>query len=193
MDEGLRERKKRATRAALTQAAWRLVAERGVARVRVEDIAAAAGVSTRTFNNYFTSKEDALVAIGTERAERIAAAVRARPADEPLWEALGNAFAEQFVGAGETEARYALAQSTPELVAAQLRMQLTVDAPLAEAVADRLGMAAGDHYPRLVAAVVRAAVRVGVEDAIGADLPDRLRAMVVQLGAGLPVPEVSRG
>jgi len=191
MDGSLRERKKVATRAALIEAAWRLSAEHGVARVRVEDIAAAAGVSARTFNNYFASKEDALVAVGTERAERIAAAVRARPPDEPLWEALGNAFAEQFVGAGEKTEHYRLADSTPELVAAQLRMHRTVDGPLAAAVADRIGMSATDLYPKLVAAVVRAAVRTMVEHSPGDALPDQLRELVVRLGAGLP--EASRG
>ena len=48
---GLRERKKLATRAALGQAAWQLTIERGYAHTRVEDIAAAAGVSARTFSN----------------------------------------------------------------------------------------------------------------------------------------------
>jgi AcrR family transcriptional regulator len=191
MSEGLRERKKVATRAALIEAAWRLSAEHGVARVRVEDIAAAAGVSARTFNNYFASKEDALVAVGTDRAERIAAAVRARPPDEPLWEALGNAFAEQFVGAGEDTRHFALADSTPELVAAQLRMHRTVDEPIVAAVADRIGVPATELYPKLVAAVVRAAVRTRVEHSPDAALPDQLRELIVRLGAGLP--EVPRG
>src|SRR6266700_1526765 len=44
-ETGLRERKKLATRAALGQAAWRLIRERGYDNVRVEDIAAAADVS----------------------------------------------------------------------------------------------------------------------------------------------------
>ena len=60
---GLRERKKVATRHALGVAAMRLAIERGLENVLVEDIAEAAGVSTRTFNNYFASKYEAICAL----------------------------------------------------------------------------------------------------------------------------------
>ena len=54
---GLREQKKQATRAALRAAALRLALEHGPENVRVDDIADAAGVSPRTYNNYFSSRE----------------------------------------------------------------------------------------------------------------------------------------
>lgn len=69
---GLRERKKEETRAALAWAAIRLIVERGYDKVLVEDIAGAAGVSPRTFNNYFSSKEEAICAITIRRNGRIA-------------------------------------------------------------------------------------------------------------------------
>src|SRR5215472_9047462 len=75
---GLRERKKRATREALRLAALRLAVEQGWERVRVEDIAAEAGVSTRTFNNYFAGKDEAFLATAYDRGARGAAAARGR-------------------------------------------------------------------------------------------------------------------
>src|SRR5215831_13100654 len=86
---GLRERKKQATRAALRTAALRLALERGPGNVRVEDIAEAAGVSPRTYNNYFSSREQAIIAAVTaERASRIAAALAHRPAETGLADAV---------------------------------------------------------------------------------------------------------
>lgn len=65
-EQGLRERKKRARRLALIDAAQHLVAEHGLDAVTVEMISAEAGVSPRTFFNYFESKDDAV--IGAEDA-----------------------------------------------------------------------------------------------------------------------------
>lgn len=59
--EGLRERKKRERGQALRQAALELALENGYANVTVEDICERCGVSRRTFFNYFSSKEEALL------------------------------------------------------------------------------------------------------------------------------------
>src|SRR3954454_18953210 len=85
---GLRERKKAETRAALAWAAIHLTIERGFDNVRVEDIADAAGVSPRTFNNYFASKAEAIVSRHLDRFHRAADELRARPDGEPLWESI---------------------------------------------------------------------------------------------------------
>ncbi|WP_345216604.1 helix-turn-helix domain-containing protein [Georgenia halophila] len=60
---GLRERQKRARRDALIDAAHDLVEAHGLENVSVEAICAEAGVSRRTFFNYFASKDDAILAI----------------------------------------------------------------------------------------------------------------------------------
>src|ERR1700686_4935193 len=93
---GLRERKKLATRQALGAAAMRLAVERGLENVLVEDIAAAAEVSPRTFNNYFASKYEAICALALDRSFQIGEALRERPASESLWDAVRNAVLDVY-------------------------------------------------------------------------------------------------
>src|ERR1700712_3521943 len=88
---GLRERKKADTRRALSDAAVELAFEHGFEAVTREAIANVAGVSLRTFNNYFTGKYEALAYRLTERMRRSIEAFRARPADEPLWTSITEA------------------------------------------------------------------------------------------------------
>ena len=59
----LRERKKAATWLALHESAASLALQHGVDQTTVEAIAASAGVSPRTFFNYFEVKEDAIVGL----------------------------------------------------------------------------------------------------------------------------------
>ncbi|OIH97874.1 TetR/AcrR family transcriptional regulator [Curtobacterium sp. MCBA15_001] len=62
---GLRERKKQRTRQAIHASALRLVTDRGLAGVTVEEICDDAGVSPRTFFNYFPSKGNAALGLPT--------------------------------------------------------------------------------------------------------------------------------
>src|SRR5262245_55795084 len=93
---GLRERKKRETRLALSLAAARLVRERGWDNVTIEDIAAAANVSDRTFRNYFSSKAEAIASRHLDRTLQIADELRERPVDEPLWDSIVKVVLAQY-------------------------------------------------------------------------------------------------
>jgi AcrR family transcriptional regulator len=79
---------KEQTRLDLALAAFELAKAEGLAKVRVPQIADAVGVSTRTFNNYFASKEAAIVWPTTLRGARLAADLAERPAGESLADAL---------------------------------------------------------------------------------------------------------
>src|ERR1700727_481418 len=83
-----RDQQKEQTRLDLSLAAFELAKEHGLAGVRVPQIAAATGVSPRTFNNYFARKKAAIAWPPTWRAARLAARLAARPPAEPLADAL---------------------------------------------------------------------------------------------------------
>jgi AcrR family transcriptional regulator len=182
-DLGLRERKKLATRQALSHAALQLALERGWGNVVREDIAAVAGVSVRTFNNYFSSKEEAIVSLAVARAGRIAAALRARPVAEPLAEAITGAFDGQYAGAdqadGEWASRIRLIVSAPELRAEYLKAMAVIERSLAEAVAERLGAdLERDLYPHVLAAAVCGAERVAITRWLESGPPGGLRGLL---------------
>jgi AcrR family transcriptional regulator len=198
---GLRERKKLATRQALSWAALHLTVERGLENVRVEDIAAAAGVSPRTFNNYFSSKEEAIVAIGVDRAASAATAMRARPAGEPFWDALIGAVVEQFAGHEDPDqafvARVRLVMKTPALLGEYLKSGLSIARSLADAIAERTGTDAElDLYPRLVAdiavATEQAVIDHWLNSGAATPLAEVLRHALRQVAAGLPAPIPTR-
>ena len=198
---GLRERKKRATREMLSLAAVRLVSERGLDNVRNEDIAAEAGVSPRTFGNYFSSKYQALAARNVDRARQAAAALRSRPAGEPLWEAIVQATLSPLAGAARAPrtpqpdvlAGLRRLNDEPALLGEMLRAGVQADSELAGAVAERTGTdVERDLYPRLVAAAVTSAVHVATDQWLRADPPVPLVPLLAQalrqLAAGLPDP-----
>lgn len=91
---GRREANKRATRQALQEAADRLFAEQGYASTTVRDIAAAAGVTERTFFRYFAGKEELILDDALSWLPVLQERVRARPAREDPVTALRRAVLE---------------------------------------------------------------------------------------------------
>ncbi|AGL17960.1 TetR/AcrR family transcriptional regulator [Actinoplanes sp. N902-109] len=204
---GLRESKKAATRAALSWAAIRLTVERGLDNVKIEDIAAAAGVSPRTFNNYFSSKAEAIAARQLDRLLRIADDLRSRPHSEPLWTALAAAALAQHQAGPEVIAhpvpdppqwtaglRVMIAE--PALQGEMLRAGALAEAELAAAVAERTGLdPTEDFYPHLVAATVMAALNAATVHHLRTDgqatVETTLPEAFTQIAAGLPEPSTA--
>ena len=81
-----RELNKAATRQAITDAALTLLRARGPGNFTVEDIAESAGISRRTFFNYFGSTEAALASMTHGFLDNALQQFRQRPADEPILE-----------------------------------------------------------------------------------------------------------
>jgi AcrR family transcriptional regulator len=194
---GLRERKKVATRLALHEAALRLVAERGLDSVSVDDIADRADVSPRTFFNYFSSKDDAVLGLHPESSAAQVADFLARPGDETpvqAMKAVAHAHAEEM--ATDTELwplRLKVIDSTPALLARLAAVFGEGERVLAEAIATRTGTRAGvDVYPTLLAGVAGVALRTALHRWLASDftaaLPDLVDEAWDALGAGLPAP-----
>ncbi|MFI2507505.1 TetR/AcrR family transcriptional regulator [Streptomyces sp. NPDC018972] len=212
---GLRERKKRATRAALAEAAVRLAAEHGAEKVTVEAISAAAGVSVRTFFNYFDTRDDAFVVIDADAGARMRQAVLDAPASLSPLQALREALAAELAEAEQQHELWRLhaqvVHASPHLLVRTLGAHMADETGLAEAIAARIRAGgptssvsppapatdeerrgALDLYPRLLAAVAGTAVRTSVEhwsarqeDAAFLDVFQEVFAL---LAAGLPAP-----
>ncbi|MET4431781.1 AcrR family transcriptional regulator [Mycolicibacterium sp. 624] len=201
---GLRERKKADTRRALSDAALELVFERGLDGVTREDIATLAGVSLRTFNNYFTGKYEALAYRQVERMRRSIDLLSARPASEPLWtsivesvvEPLEDDFADVYGAEMALPTRKQLAEVRKLLMVPEIR-DATFRGLFDEWVivlAERTGTdPERDMYPRLVAAVVRAVGDAAMDQYVTSDPPvaftSLLRSGFAAVAAGLPEPD----
>jgi AcrR family transcriptional regulator len=110
------ERRRRRTQRALQNAAIALAGRRGLAGVTVEDIAAAAGVSRRTFFNHFPTKAAALFDPDPSDAERLAQLLSAASGSADPWRALQSALVS-FVAGHENVivVRRRLIAASPEL------------------------------------------------------------------------------
>ncbi|WP_437177220.1 TetR/AcrR family transcriptional regulator [Arthrobacter globiformis] len=81
-----RELNKAATRQAITDSTLALLRQNGPGNFTVEDIAEAAGISRRTFFNYFSSTEAAIASVTNGFLDSALEQFRRRPADEPIIE-----------------------------------------------------------------------------------------------------------
>lgn len=153
---GLRERKKAATRQAITTTALDLFTARGYDDVGVREIADAAGTSIATLFSYFPQGKASLVFPG-DRSEHVAAlvaAVHLRSRDQSVLEALHDHMAGRgpFDPDPPPEQRRALdvVRATPELRDYALHSWTLAHEPLTAAVVQEAGLPAGDLSARLL-------------------------------------------
>ncbi|MGI5243610.1 TetR/AcrR family transcriptional regulator [Dactylosporangium sp. CA-139066] len=188
MKAGLRERKKMATRQALHEAAVSLSIEHGLDRVTVEAIADAAEVSRRTFSNYFTSKEEALLYGDELRIRMLVDAVRERPAAEAPWAALTGAAVDLERRLGARDPRWVtqvrLVRRHPALAAQQVSTYASMEDEITAEIAAR---SCAPVRARLMAAAFLVAMRVAVQEWLdrppGTPLADVMRECLAEMGA----------
>ena len=181
---GLRERKKLAIRQRLGDAALRLAMERGLENITIEDITAEADVALRTFSNYFSSKYEAICALGVDRAQRIGVSLLERPASEPLWAAITNAVLQHYEGTDQALDRewmtaLRLVMSAPAIRGEYLKVNSAMQNAMAEAIAKRAGIDIDrDMYPQILAGAVTSAAQVATRRWSSANPPVPLRPLL---------------
>jgi AcrR family transcriptional regulator len=162
---GLRARKRHQTRERLTRAAMALFLDRGFEATTLDDIAAAADISRRSFFHYFASKEDVVFAWQEESTAALIAAVAARPANESMLAAAENAIAAMIrqIEPGEAIAMARLKRDNPALQARDQVKYEKLERALAEALSRRAGHKTQKLEARLVAMIATGAMRIGGE------------------------------
>jgi AcrR family transcriptional regulator len=194
----LRDRKKAATRRALSDAAVRLARTLGIDCVTADAIASDAGVSTRTFHNYFPSKEEAILFRFETEVTQWVQQLRERPADEPIWDSLETVVVGIVMDPErdltDTFAVMALVEDSPALLARQLELQGRVNRIFGEAIAERTGTdVERDLYPNLLqmaaGAACKAAIDLWMQGTSDYANPGELVTEAFrQLRAGIPQP-----
>lgn len=170
-ESGLRERKKQRTRQAIIEAALSLYQERGYEGVTVAEIARLANIAPRTFFGYFESKDDVFLGPGDDRLERVIRAIRERDPRQPILIAVqrelqqGGQPRDELHDAGRLRVAELLRHRA---VVNRLRERWNRwEDELAAAIGADVGTAPDDPEPRLVAAVITAAIRVAAAAAAG--------------------------
>jgi AcrR family transcriptional regulator len=182
------------TRLDLALVAFELARTEGLAQVRVPQIAEAVGVSTRTFNNYFSSKEAAIVWPTTLRGSRMASDLAERPVGEILADALVEVVAGLYGLAGQEglpegwlDGFRMLVATEPALHGEYLKAQAAGERSLAEMIAERTGTVDTDLEPLLLAGVAVAAERAAVLHWFRQANPSTPLVEVVRTAVGLAV------
>lgn len=153
-----RELNKAATRQAITDAALALLRSNGPGNFTVEDIADAAGISRRTFFNYFSSTEAAIAAVTFGFLDKALQQFRLRPAGEPFLESARAALVELAdpMTVAPLAELYSLGQANPQLSRSELEAWDHCTAEIITAARERFseGVELDELYLRALAGSV---------------------------------------
>jgi AcrR family transcriptional regulator len=170
-ETGLRERKKQRTRAMLIEAAIDLCDRQGFEQTTVEQIAAVADVSPRTFSRYFATKDAVVLAFVDEVIEMVAIELEAQPAELGDIEALYRAHVQAFLKTKTAPpsqltsdrllASARIITSSPALI--QSASEFRADA-VNVVLARRMGVPGDDRRLKLTAVVWTAIIMTGIAE-----------------------------
>jgi AcrR family transcriptional regulator len=191
--EPLVERRRRLVRADIGRVAIGLFAERGFEAVTVDEIAAAAGISPRTFFRYFATKDEVVLDYERRLLDRLVDVVATRPAGEGPITALRNAYLTTSHVVREDRARAIqlgrILQTAPELRATAHGARTAPNDALIDEVARRMGVPGRDLRPRAVVAAMTAVAAAEwaawVEDGGEGDPAERIGVALALVQAGL--------
>jgi AcrR family transcriptional regulator len=183
--QGLRERKKRATRDAIAASARRLFAERGFDAVTVAEVAEAADVSEKTVFNHFAGKDDLVFAGGETRLAQLQADIARRPPGTSVLDVF-RANSEAMldaVAAGESDDRLVVPRIVRGSPALQERLAAGWEreaAKLVTAIAEATGADEDDLVPAVVARTLAWTLitifRAAFDGLLAGEDPERLAA-----------------
>ncbi|MGC0249146.1 TetR/AcrR family transcriptional regulator [Pseudactinotalea sp. Z1748] len=159
----LREIKKRMTREAIAAAALKLTVEKGLANVTLDEIAREAFVSPRTVSNYFSAKEEAVLAAGNHGLSELIEEFDSEDSQTPplaaLWDILSSYAREHPENLQKAAQTADLERDNPSLRPFRVAQQAELEDVLRSRIAARTGTdAATDVYPWLVSSAVGAAL-----------------------------------
>ena len=185
-ETGLRARKQQQTRRDLISAAMRLFERKGYEQTTVAEIAAAAGVSTKTFFNYFASKDEVLFPHLSRRIDAAVALIDQRGPDDQMADVLVAAMQHMLADAltaevdgGLAAVRLPMIMSVPAVQAATLHRYFLAETQLAlalhRAYEDALDPAAA---AAVIGSVMGAAIATALVCLQEGDTAERLRAAV---------------
>ncbi|MCK6067827.1 MULTISPECIES: TetR family transcriptional regulator [Microbacterium] len=146
--KSLRERARDGAREHIATEAMRLFLEQGFDATTIDQIAAAAGISPRSFFRYFSTKEDVVLGGLSSQGEAIRDALESRPAEEGPWEALRAALLTLRPLGRTREEQLAIGRmihETPSLRARSIEKHLGWQRLFVPDVKRRLGIPSQDH------------------------------------------------
>lgn len=170
-EPSLRETKRRATARALAQSAFDLACERGVDGFTIDEVAARAGYSRRTFANHYAGKEQAIVAVASERVRH---ALDTTPDEDlPLVDWLQAVARQQLSGGLLIALRglRVLAERNPSLRPHLLEVQRCIRETARDAVLARLDGRGSQVYAHLLVGAAYGALTCVLDGHIPVRLP----------------------